>query len=276
MRHGVVVDGRVEVISGLELEQQLNYKLDPQLKLIPGEDMRSRRTRWIRSIIIHTTKGLPTKVKAGKGPDTKLEERIARLWSTDHRHAGAHLSIDWDCTVGCHADLIQDAAYHAGVINEFSIGIELFEDKQGTLYSEQLDTAVLVVEWLCRRFQIQRQMLPPTYEKIHPRLQRGGPDCVGVFGHRHVTTDRGPGDPGNDVFNWLKMAGFQIFNFEQTPGVELPKDPARRSDDRVFWIPIQRKYGLYGDGIPGPLTGDALQQAGYECGIWHPPENPNQ
>jgi hypothetical protein len=272
----MIVDGRVEPIPGLLPNKQVNYHDEPKLKLKPGEDMRNRRTRWIRSVIMHTTKGIKTQVKKGVGPDTKLEERIARLWSTDGRHAGAHLSIDWDCTVGCHADLVQDAAYHAGCINEFSIGIELFQDKQGTLYSSQLKTAVIVVEWLCKRFQIQRQMLPPSYDKVHPRLQSGGSNCVGVFGHRHVTTDRGPGDPGDHIFEWLEREGFQVFNFAWTKGVDLQGDPARLSDDKVFWIPIQRKYKLRGDGIPGPLTADCLQEAGYECGIWYPPEKPNQ
>lgn len=263
--NGVVIGGRVELVPGLSEKQQVNYKHDPRLKLKPGEDMRFRKTRWVRSIVVHTTKGKPTHVKPGLGPDTDLEHRIARLWSSDHRNAGAHLSIDWDGTIGCHADLLDDAAYHAGPINEFSIGIELYQDNAGTLYAEQVDTAVFLIEWLCRRFGIQRQMLPPDFEAVHPRLKYGGPDCVGVFGHRHITTDRGPGDPGNDIFYALKAAGFMAFSF-------APEISGMMPDDRQFWVPKQRELGLRGDGVPGPLTVDALREAGYPCGMWMPAE----
>lgn len=273
--HGMIVDGRTEPIPGVLPGKQVNYHDKAELKLTPGEDMRSRRTRWVRNIILHTTKGIRTQVKKGVGPETHLEDRIARLWATDGRHAGTHIAIDWDCTVSCHADLLQDAAYHAGNINEFSIGIELYQDKQGTVYSSQLKTAVMVIEWLCKRFQIQRQMLPPSFGTVHPRIRRGGADCVGVFGHRHQTTNRGPGDPGDHVFEWLEKAGFQVFNFEWTKGISLPGDPGHYPDDKVFWIPIQKKYHCHPDGIPGPQTIDALQEAGYECGLWYPPEDPN-
>ena len=260
MGEGVVIGGRVEPVLGLEV---LNYRQttpdNSNLKLRSGEDMRNRRTRWVRGIVWHTTKGIETKVEQGIGPNTNLEDRIARLWATDGRAAGAHLSVDWDGTVGCHADLLEDATYHARAANEVTIGIELYQDKHGKVYSKQLEAGVRLTGWLCRRFGIQLQMPRISDKKAIPRLAAGGKDFVGVYGHRHVG-NRGPGDPGDHIFKWLKMTGFQEFRLESP------------EQDITFWMEVQDAFGLSRDGIPGPVTCDTLRDAGYAHGLWMPVE----
>lgn len=259
---GVIIGGRVEFIPELEV---LNYKQPGRrkLKLLAGEDMRHRRTRWVRSIVWHTTKGVPTCVRPGVGPSTALEERISRLWANDGRHAGAHLSVDWDGTIGCHADLLDDAAYHAPGVNEVSIGIELYEDNKGHVYEAQLEAAVTLTDWLTARFGIQRQMpLRDTKSKI-TRLARGGKDFVGVYGHRHVGR-RGPGDPGDDIFRYLAACGYQEFDIDA-------------EKDKTFWRRKQVRLGITDDGVPGPITCDTLRSVGYRSvgyphGLWMPAE----
>lgn len=255
---GLIIDGRVELIPDLTI---VNYKDDPRLKLKPGEDMRTRHTRWIRSITLHNTKNIPTVTRPGRGPSTDLGDRIARLWSTDARNAGAHLSVDWDTDISCHCDLLQDAAYHAGSLNEVSIGIEIYEDGKGVVYEAQLTTVVLLVRWLCRRFRIQMQMPPRTDNSEIPRIKLGGEDCVGVFGHCHNYFAGKAHDPGFDIMTFLKAAGFKELNFSR-------KDPQGLTEDRKYWADIQGKLGLGTDGVPGPKTCDALQARGFANGLY--------
>src|SRR4030042_3015787 len=106
---GLIINQKEVAVPGLEI---INYYDERKLKLIPGGDMRERHTRWIRSICWHNTKNIPTILKPGKGPHTDLEHRITNWWSKDAKHAGAHLCVDWDGTVGCLADLLLDATYH--------------------------------------------------------------------------------------------------------------------------------------------------------------------
>lgn len=255
---GLIINGKEEQIPNVIV---LNYKDDPRLKLKPGEDMRSRHTRWIRSIVLHNTKNAPTTVKLGSGPSTDLDHRIARLWSTDARNAGAHLSVDWDSTVGCHCDLLLDASYHAGSMNEVSIGIEIYEDSKGVVYEDQLITVVNLVKWLCQRFGIQMQMHPWHDNSEIPRIKTGGSDCVGVFGHCHNNHKDKAYDPGFDVMKFLAAAGFREFDF-------VGCDVTGAYWDVGYWIPIQAKLGLKCDGVPGPKTRDALQALGFAGGLY--------
>lgn len=254
---GLIIGKKEFQVPGLEI---VNYYDFRKLKLIPGEDMRRRHTRWVRSIFLHNTKNIETIVVEGTGPETRLEDRIARLWATDARHAGAHLCVDWDCTVACLADLLYDAAYHAGQVNEVSIGIEIYEDHLGRIYAGQLAVVHQLVRWLCARFCIQMQMPPRDFDGTIPRLLRGGGDCVGVFGHCHACAKKRT-DPGRSVFHWLAERGFREFDF-------------CNDEDKVFWYDVQKKYGLAQDGVPGPITCDALRAdgAGYRQGLWVYPE----
>lgn len=255
---GLIVDGRSELIPGLTI---VNYKDHPELKLKAGEDMRARHTRWIRSIVLHNTKNRPTSIAPGAGPYTKLGDRIAKLWSTDGRNAGAHLSVDWDGTICCHCDLVQDAAYHASAMNEVSIGIEIYEDGQGMVYEGQLDVVVKLVVWLCQRFGIQMQMPPAMDNSEISRIKNGGDDCVGVFGHCHNNHKDKAHDPGFDIMKRLANAGFKEFDFYR-------KDPQGLTEDRKYWANIQAKLGIGQDGVPGPKTRDALQARGFANGLY--------
>lgn len=248
---GLIIDGKTELVPGITV---FNYKDHPELKLKPGEDMRARHTRWIRSICWHNTKNIPTVLKQGKGPYTNLGNRIAKLWSTDNRNAGAHLSVDWDGTVCCHADLIRDATFHAGSVNEVSIGGEIYEDGNGVIYETQIDVVIHVTIWMCQRFGIQMQTLDPSNNSQIQRINSGGSDVVGVFGHCHQWKGK-PDDPGKHVFDALINSGFHTFSFDR--------------DDKDFWKDIQKKLGLKPDGVPGPVTCDALRAKGFIFGLYN-------
>lgn len=254
---GLIIDGNMYHVPGLPESEVLNYIDRPKLKLKMGEDMRMRKTRWVRNVIVHNTKNRKTWVAVGKGPETHLEDRIARLWATDGRHAGAHLSIDWDGTVACHCDLLLHAAYHAGRINDTSIGIELYEDSKGKVYEHQLEVAVKVIDFLTTMFQIQRQIPPSVSNKEISRAARGGKDLVGVFGHCHAYKGKA-NDPGIHIFEYLETAGYEVLNFWA-------------DEDLMIWKSRQAKLGFDPedcDGVAGPMTVDALQAVGHHCGLW--------
>ncbi|MBU2634809.1 MAG: N-acetylmuramoyl-L-alanine amidase [Nanoarchaeota archaeon] len=243
----------------MPMPQIVNYYDLRGLKLRAPEDMRARRGRHVQSIGLHNTKAIETHVLPGRGPDTRLEHRITQWWSMDKVHAGAHLCVDHDLTVGCLADLLLDAAYHASSMNELSIGIEIYEDTTGRVYQEQLEVVIVLVEWLCAFFGIQRQMPSADDDGVVERIRKGGSTFHGVYGHCHQYSGKQK-DPGRDIFKALRAAGFQEFDFN-------------KSEDLGFWAPIQRKLGVEADGIPGPITTDALRDAGYKDGLWRPAEN---
>jgi hypothetical protein len=256
---GLVINGKEESVLGLDI---INYKDDSKLKLKPGEDMRARNTRWIRSIVWHNTKNIQTVVKPGKGPNTDLDHRIARLWATDGRNAGAHLSVDWDGTICCHADLLLDATYHASSMNEVSIGGEIYEDNNGTVHEYQLECVVKLTHWLCQRFGIQKQIPNPLLNREIPRIVDGGRNCVGVFGHCHQYGGK-KDDPGLDIFKLLNADGFKSFQFVLDMGSTYTPP-----SDIAYWYEIQKKLRVTQDGIPGPATRDALQAKGFAYGLY--------
>jgi hypothetical protein len=256
----VIVAGAPEEIPGLHTVSWLDH---PQLRLRQGEDYRPRNpSTWIRQVILHTTKGLPGKagdpaqtIRMGLGAPVNAGERCALYWSQDGRHAGAHLVVDHDGTIACCADLHADAAYHAGSVNERSIGVEVYQGAHAELYLGQLQAVVTLCDWLTRRWEIQRQI--PTHYEGRPigRLEEGGDDCVGVFGHRDVTATRGPGDPGDMVFYLLHQAGYERLDFS-------------RGEDLGTWKSRQLGMGIASpDGIPGPVTVARLR-AGRPAGLW--------
>jgi hypothetical protein len=254
---GLLVHGEEVQIPGLKI---INYKDDPRLALKMGEDMRMRHTRWVRAVTAHTTKGKwPQTIKPGLGPDTNLEDRIARLWATDHRHAGTCLSIDWNGDIGCHCDLILHAAYHAGIVNEVTASFELFQGggPDWALYEGQLEVAADLTIAVCKILRIQLQM--PTVGQWAPiaRMEHGGgKNVVGVYAHSHVTSNRGRGDCGDHFFACLAKHGFEQFDFT-------------KNEDLKAWKERQGALGCrHIDGIPGPETCDILQEQGCEAGLW--------
>jgi len=255
---GLVVNGEEILIPGLEV---INFLDDPRLRL-KREDYRPRATRWVRSLYWHTTKGKdPVEVLQGKGPDTKVEVRIGRLWATDKRNAGAHLSIDHDLTVGCHCDLLLDAAYAVGPANEVSVSGELYQGQHNEVYEDQLKVAVEVTDFVTALFSIQRQIPAPDHQGLIKRCVSGigSRSIVGVFGHRHNTNNRGPGDPGDQIFEYLEDVGYRVFDFNA-------------NEDISAWTKIQIEELGYppedADGIPGPQTTDGLRFLGYGNGLW--------
>lgn len=252
---GLIIGGEIVRVPWLNVR---NWFDDARLRIRDG-DRRARDTSWVRSILYHMTRADPlvVTVRPGRGPSTGGIFKVCNAWGTDvDTHAGSHLVVDWDGTIACCADLQTEAAYHATTINDVSIGIEIYQDSDGSVYDWQMRTATLLGIVLAQRFGIWRQTQYPYVGEID-RLAAGGNDCVGMFGHRDQTSDRGPGDPGDQIYQYLRQYGTESFDFSQGADVIEWKNRQTAMNQ------VLREQGLDEidvDGVPGPATVAAYKQ----------------
>ncbi len=258
------------LVAGLELEvpgvRVINSRDAAWCKL-DGGDYRKRRTPWVRQIIVHTTKGKwPQHVKPGAGPDGR-DRVVADFWHKDPLHSAAHIVIDSDGSVACLADLAAVCAYHATTSNDWSVGIEIYQEADGGIYEAALVALEKLVPFVCETMSIPFQIAGDRYVggRILERMKHGGPDCVGIFGHRdqawdfeNNTSARGRGDPGDEAYERLIAAGAEPMCF------------AGRGDLGA-WKHRQLRLNLWGekltvDGICGPSTYRAMQRRGFAHG----------
>lgn len=271
----LIIQGKpvsVEDTKG-QLISSASFLDEPRFKL-GKHSFRSRRTNWVRGICLHTRMGIwPIKL-VDEARNRRWDEMVAERWENSGRMAGAHLAVDSDGSFVCMSDLATTATYHAGQVNEYSIGIEMYQEADGTMYKATLMNTVAIVDAITRIFGIQRQVCSERQLSLrfaspvrgrtktanlayHPG-GREGRDFVGVYGHRNCTRNRGLGDPGDYIFEFLKMAGYEEFDLDA-------------DEDRHIWLSRQAQIGIPEDsldGIPGPMTRDALLAMGKPHGMW--------
>jgi hypothetical protein len=220
---------------------------------------RNPRRQAIRAIVVHTTRGEARFVRPGAGPGGAAG-RFASYEASTEEHRSWDFTIDRDGAIWQHNDPCRFVTWQASVtaVNEVSLGIELVQDADGGIYQAQLDALVDLLDALTRALGVQRQY-PVTAvgdpdDDMIPRFATG--QVAGILGHRNVTTNRGPGDPGDDVFRTLGKAGYEGFD-------------ARHDADLYEWTGRQRWAGArILDGLPGADTADALQRCGVPTGVW--------
>lgn len=218
------------------------------------------RTTWVRQYFLHKTIADDPEFIAGDvGPRDGDRETID-AWHRSGKPDGAHLITGYDGRTCCLADLSFTVTYHATRSNKWSVGHEMKEQPGGGVYRATIGAAVDACVVACRELGIQLQMPRLRSYKGHPmpRMANGGPDMVGIFGHRDNTEARGVWDPGEFVFNALAVLGVEQLDFAA-------------GEDRDVWARRQRSIGMDTsdcDGVPGPKTVAALKTAGYVDGIW--------
>lgn len=268
---GLLIAGDLHEVPGLTIIPPASHGGPAWAELHPG-DYRVRNTAWIRQLIIHTTGGhWPQPVRLGAGPRGHAEQ-IAEMWSGRDRgggervHSAAPLVVDFDGSVACLGDLAYCAAYHAEGSNPWSVGIEMSTLPDGSIYQATLTATARLVDFLCwPTFQIPRQIPRGPYRGVPlkrmelgtgaARKQLGGPNVVGVLGHRDNSSERGRGDPGDWIWTELAALGFEALDYAGAEDLELGQ---RRQAALVA-----RGENLQVDGIVGPASLSAMQRHGF-------------
>lgn len=212
---GLVVAGRrVEVPGVADL---VTYLDDPH-RAPRVTDGKPRDGSHVTGIVLHTSRGRRGTVRPGAFPSTRAE-LLALYQSRTTRAVSWHATVDTDGTTIQQADAALWMCWHAGHANGWSIGIELVQQPDtGDLWEVQIAACVAVVEALCVALSIPRRT-PVTADgrphagliHEHQEASEGGLQrpFAGVLGHRALTRNRGPGDPGDAIFEALLAAGFE-------------------------------------------------------------------
>jgi hypothetical protein len=170
-------------------------------------------------------------------------ERKSHLLSTQEKKITA-----------CLCDVATVAAFHATVANERSVGVEIYQESGGGIHAAALDAAVRVVLALCEALDIPPIVLGAGYNgRPLPELLDGGTVYRGIYGHRSNTTRRGRGDPGDEIFTRLIVAGAEAMPISRYHANNLERQ------QRL----VSRGAKLALDGIPGPASLAAAKAAGY-------------
>lgn len=254
----LIINGRKVPVPGIMSESFLD---DKKLGFTNKRDFRLRKTSWVRSICLHTRMGVWPQTHKPSIKNRNWDHLGVKRASNDDRIASWHISIDSDGSFVCHLDLAKHCSYHCGQVNDYSIGIEMYQGADGNITPETLASCVQICNVLTEEFNIQRQYVQE--DSILKRFARSrkpspksrsqklayipgggnGTDFVGVFGHRNATKNRGRGDPGNKIFELLEEAGYEGFLVGE-------------DEDKKVWKERQESLGMLPpyDGIPGPGT----------------------
>lgn len=283
---GLLIDGVLVPVSGLNIISPASHG-GPTACQLGHDDYRMRPTTWVRQLILHSTSGKwPQRIIPGTGPRGHAIDILDMWRGADHGggeriHSAAQLVIDHNGDVYCAADLQLHEALHAEGSNPWSIGIEGCTTADGSIYEAMLFAYIKLVLALTLSgvpgsglFPIPLQIPKQPYRNrplrgmetgsgpTHDRHQIGGPMMVGVFGHRDNTSERGFGDPGNEIMNRLVAAGAEELDYDNGQDVMLGKQRQTRLNE------LDAKAGntyrpLVVDGIFGPASRDAMLRLGF-------------
>lgn len=169
------------------------------------------------AIVLHTSRGVPGVIRPGARA-SGVAEALARYQATTERDVSWHLTVDTDGEVLQSCDVVSWLAWHASSANGWTVGIELAQHPDsGDLWSAQVDALVAVCDVICRELGIPRcvpvdasgQPFVGPVRAWQEKSEGGrGERFVGLVGHRNLTRNRGPGDPGSAIFEALLGRGY--------------------------------------------------------------------
>lgn len=272
--NGLLIAGRIVPVPGLTIIPPASAGGPPWARL-DARDYRMRRTTWVRQVIPHSVTGdWPQHVVPGAGPGGEAD-RYADIWRSDPASSAAQLLADGAGTIVCLCDLAYTCAYHAEGSNDWAVGIEMFVTKDGAIRQATLDATAHVTEAICDAMGIPFQFHGAPYRN-EPLLRMevtdgghrhnlGGPDCVGVLGHRDNTRERGRGDPGDAIYDALAARGAEPLDYAAEQDLAIGR--ARQAELNALanrrgetWAPLAV------DGLVGPASIGRARQLGF--GRW--------
>ncbi len=207
----LVFGGRAVESPGLETVSSLD---DPR---VPRATDFNDRALPVAAILLHTVKGTEGPLLPGARPSTR-DLVYAAYQARTEREVSWDYTVDTDGSVAVSNDPVLRYTWHAGAgeVNRRSVGVESVQYDDGAQYEAQIAAEVALVELLCERLHVARRTPvdargQPFRGLLDERLFRG------VYGHRNLwklkdgrrVTMRGPGDPGDHVFQALLRAGFE-------------------------------------------------------------------
>jgi hypothetical protein len=157
---------------------------------------KTKRSRRIRMIVVHTHEGILSRLVTGNGRDSTIDETLARYQTNTDRNVSWDYTVDMNGDVICQNDPFVDFSWQAGNVNGFSLGIEMVQDKdpenptKRILYTKQIEKTVLLIDVLTAALGIQRQ-IPWNKKQDKPNLNQikrlsvaegSGIDLVGIIG----------------------------------------------------------------------------------------------
>ena len=168
------------------------------------------RRKAVAHVVLHTTGGYPDskhptpqRIRSETAEAKHCQARnVHAYWSRTDRIGAAHILIDADGAVYQIADLSTRAMYHCVGYNQVSIGVEVVQQSDSSLFAAQLVSVVALCSWLADAFKLPRSVAMP-YTGVRDVV-----DGVGVLGHRDLSSNRGSGDPGDFVMEALVDAGW--------------------------------------------------------------------
>lgn len=171
------------------------------------------------AFVWHTSKGRLTRTLAPDAIPSTHAETLARYQARTEREVSWHLTVDTDGDVLQQADLATWTCWHAGSANGWTVGGELVqrEDAPTTLTAPQIRAAADVTDATCAALGIPRRVLVDAAgepwlalvrDLASPKIGGRGRTWAGVIAHAHLTTSRGPGDPGPLIFAELLSRGY--------------------------------------------------------------------
>ena len=210
----LIIDGQRVQTPGLETISWLDDPAVPRVR-----DGRRRVPQSARAIVLHTVHGkLGPLSDVPSAPSTRAE-RYARYQAGSAREVSWHLTVDTDGTVVQSNDPGTWYTRHAEHATGYSIGIEMVQQQDSPdLWQAQIDATVRLVTVLCEVFNIPKVTVVNASGAPESGIVRdwqeadeGGRQLAfnGVAGHRNLTRNKGPGDPGDLPFQALLAAGFR-------------------------------------------------------------------
>lgn len=163
--------------------------------------------------------------------------------------------IDSDGSVACLADLATTAAYHATTANDVSVGIEMYQELDGSIYEAVLASTVATVLALCDAMLIADQFAADPYKNAPIQRLIDDDRFCGIYGHRNNTSRRGRGDPGDEIWRRLQLAGVEPVQVAQHQDVE-------RARQRQAYLAAHGAE-LSVDGVVGPRSIQAARAMGF-------------
>jgi len=222
---------------------------------------KSPRVKSIKNIILHTHEGLSSKLLPGFGPNSTIDEALARYQVNTERQVSWDYTVDLNGDVTCQNDPVINYSWQAGQFNPSSLGIEMIQQNKENiryLYEGQLNQTVLLIDFLTASLGIQRQIAWKNGKPVLTQIKRviDNNNFIGILGHVNLTDQRSKHDPGSYIFEALQVAGYECFDLET-------------GEDLTVWKQRQKDLGIENcDGIPGKQTVSILKSKGYKNGLW--------